>query len=361
MRGGLLLKLAVESIALYAPVELEIVTPDGITLLAHGTIVQHTPGVAVAVAFQPREVAGLREAISNARRTEDEPGPPRTFEVVEAAAAPAHAPSRASASFPAAEPGSSASRIALEPPGVPPSRPSPGAYSTARRPATRPASFASNPAIPAARAAASPTSASRLPVPPPAHAAPAPAHVAPHAPSAGATATAASAAAEPTEFAESPESGIVAVPAEVAAPAAPAPEAATPPARSAAAHAESTAAQKIQLALTGNRDERTAVLRDVNKSAHVHVLRNPGLQADEVLGIAKMTNVSPDLLLGIANRREWAGRPEIAVALIRNPKIPPVTAVKLLDYVTPDQLRQLAKDPHARPPVQAAARKRVVK
>ena len=117
---------------------------------------------------------------------------------------------------------------------------------------------------------------------------------------------------------------------------------------------------KIQLALTGNREERTAILRELNKSLHVHVLRNPGLQLDEVVAIAKMTNVSPDLLMGVANRREWSGRPEVAIALVRNPKTPVDVAVKLLDKVSAADLRFLAKDPNARPPVQAAARKKVL-
>ena len=73
-----------------------------------------------------------------------------------------------------------------------------------------------------------------------------------------------------------------------------------------------------------------------------------------------MTDVSPDLLLALANRREWASRPEVAVALARNPKLPPMIAVRLLEYVSAQDLRFLAKDPHARPPIQQAARKKVL-
>lgn len=119
-------------------------------------------------------------------------------------------------------------------------------------------------------------------------------------------------------------------------------------------------AAKIHAALYGNKDERMRIMRDVNKMMHPYVLRNPGLGVDEVLVIAKMNTVAPDLLTGIAERREWAQRPDIAIALVRNPKTPTPTAIRLLEYVSSADLRQLAKDSKTRPAVQQAARKKVL-
>src|SRR5688572_27465642 len=79
-------------------------------------------------------------------------------------------------------------------------------------------------------------------------------------------------------------------------------------------------AQKIQQALHGDKHQRMAILREPNKMLHGYVLRNPQLQLDEVVFIARMTTVSTDLLTFIAGRREWAERPEVAIALVRNPK-----------------------------------------
>lgn len=53
-------------------------------------------------------------------------------------------------------------------------------------------------------------------------------------------------------------------------------------------------------------------------------------------------------------------RPEIAIALVRNPKVPPPLAIRLLDHVSAAELRQLAKDSRTREPVQRAARKKVM-
>lgn len=119
-------------------------------------------------------------------------------------------------------------------------------------------------------------------------------------------------------------------------------------------------AERIQQALRGNRDERAAILRDGNPSLQLMVLRNPGLQLDELGAIAKMRTVTPELLKQIADRREWAQRPDIAIALVRNPKTPVPLAIRMLDHVSQQDLRQLAKDANTRAPVQHAARKKVL-
>ncbi len=119
-------------------------------------------------------------------------------------------------------------------------------------------------------------------------------------------------------------------------------------------------AEKIQRALHGTKDERGAILRDTNRMLHPYVLKNPNLGIDEVLAIAKMRTVSPDVLSQICERREWVQRADIAIALVRNPITPVGVAVKLLEHVTQLDLRQLAKDSHTRQPIQQAARKRVI-
>lgn len=140
---------------------------------------------------------------------------------------------------------------------------------------------------------------------------------------------------------------------------APAPAAGAPPGAE-KTNAEKTNAEKIQLALHGNKDQRAAILRDLNKTLHPYVLRNPGLQLEEVLAMAKNATLAPELLKAIADRREWAQRPDIAIGLVRNVKTPIPVALKVLEFVTDGDLRQLAKDNRTRGPIQQAARKKVV-
>lgn len=118
--------------------------------------------------------------------------------------------------------------------------------------------------------------------------------------------------------------------------------------------------EKINQALKGDRDARAAILRSPNRPLHVHVLRNPGLTLEEIGQIARMTTVSVDVLRQIAERREWGHRPEIAIALLRNPTVPPPVAIPLLAFVSEAELRQLAKDSRTREPIQRAARKRLL-
>lgn len=117
----------------------------------------------------------------------------------------------------------------------------------------------------------------------------------------------------------------------------------------------------IHKARYGNKDERAQIMRGTDRTLHRYVLTNPGIGLDEVVFIAKMTTVAPDLLQAIADRREWAQRPDIAYAIVRNPKAPVPLAVKLLQYVAPGDLRQIAKMANVRMPIAQAARRLVLR
>jgi hypothetical protein len=121
-----------------------------------------------------------------------------------------------------------------------------------------------------------------------------------------------------------------------------------------------TRAEKIQKALHGTRDERNAILRDRDRTLHAFVLKNPQLNADDVVTIAKNAQMTPDLLKQIGERKDWFQRPAIALALARNPKTPPELAVRALDHVPLDILRQMAKGAGVLPHVTQAARKKLL-
>jgi hypothetical protein len=134
----------------------------------------------------------------------------------------------------------------------------------------------------------------------------------------------------------------------------------TPEARRDVAVGSSPAIDRIQLALRGDREQRLAILRDRHRAVHVYVLRNPGLTFDEIVAIARMPTVAPEVLTQIAERREWGQKPDVAMALIRNPATPTPVAVRLIDFVSETDLRLLAKDTRTREPIQRAARKKLL-
>lgn len=128
----------------------------------------------------------------------------------------------------------------------------------------------------------------------------------------------------------------------------------------AAQMARMTFAEKVQMALHGSRDDRAAIVRDQNKQLHPFVLRSPNVTPEEIAGWAANPQMSADFLKQIAERKEWISRPAIAVALARNPKAPAEIAIRALDYVSVELLRQMAKGVGALPHIVQAARKKIL-
>ena len=61
-----------------------------------------------------------------------------------------------------------------------------------------------------------------------------------------------------------------------------------------------TLQEKMQLALTGDREQRLAMLRDVNKALHPLVLKNSRLALEEVQWAARSPQLNPEALKLIA-------------------------------------------------------------
>jgi hypothetical protein len=116
--------------------------------------------------------------------------------------------------------------------------------------------------------------------------------------------------------------------------------------------------QKMQLALSGGREERMALFRDVNKTLHVYVLRNPRIALDEIQYAAKQPSLSPEALKMIAEHREWGSNATVCAALVRNPKTPLPVALRLLERIPASDLRAIAKG-GARDQIVHAARKKL--
>lgn len=117
--------------------------------------------------------------------------------------------------------------------------------------------------------------------------------------------------------------------------------------------------EKQELALSGNRLERLALLKDSNKALHSLVLKNRKITAEEVRMLAAFRNANPQALQKIAANREWARDGRIVSALVGNPKTPPQVAVRLLDRLPAAELRRLAKATDVPPAISRAARRKL--
>lgn len=121
-----------------------------------------------------------------------------------------------------------------------------------------------------------------------------------------------------------------------------------------------TVAQRMALAMKGTREERSILIRDPNKIVAVAVLSSPKQTETEVESIAKMANVSDEILRIIAHTRAWVKNYGVVLALTKNPKTPVAVSMNLLSRLNEKDLRMLSSDRNIPDVVRLTARKKVV-
>lgn len=132
----------------------------------------------------------------------------------------------------------------------------------------------------------------------------------------------------------------------------------TPAARSLYAEiATMGVAQKIKLALRGNKDARQILLRENNKLIRRLVLSNPRMTDGEVLQITHNRTADEELLRIIGDRREWVRNYQVRLGLATNPKTPTGIALKQLSFLGDRDIRMLAKSRNVPQTVAVQARR----
>ena len=119
-------------------------------------------------------------------------------------------------------------------------------------------------------------------------------------------------------------------------------------------------AQRMTLAMKGSREERAVLIRDPNKIVAVAVLSSPKLTETEVESIAKMANVSDEILRMIGFSRAWTKNYAVVHALVRNPKTPVAVSMNFLVRLSDKDLRNLSTNRNVPDVLRVSARKRVV-
>jgi hypothetical protein len=116
----------------------------------------------------------------------------------------------------------------------------------------------------------------------------------------------------------------------------------------------------MTVAMKGTREERAILIRDPNKIVAAAVLSSPKLNDTEVEAIAKMANVSEDVLRTIALSRAWTKSYAIVHALVRNPKTPVAMSMNFLPRLVDKDLRSLSTNRNVPEVLRVTARKKVV-
>jgi len=116
-------------------------------------------------------------------------------------------------------------------------------------------------------------------------------------------------------------------------------------------------AEKLKLALRGNRDARMILIRDTNKLLRRFVVMNPRIGEDEVIAVTRNKSVDEELLRMITERREWMRNYQVRLGLATNPKARLPIALRQLSTLGERDLRLIARSKNVPQAISAQARR----
>jgi hypothetical protein len=99
---------------------------------------------------------------------------------------------------------------------------------------------------------------------------------------------------------------------------------------------------RVKLAMKGDREARTILIRDSNKIVSAAVMNNPRITEHEVENIAAMRTVSDEVLRLIALNRAWTRSYSVIHNLVRNPRTPIPSVITILPRIRSKDLINLS-------------------
>ncbi len=120
-------------------------------------------------------------------------------------------------------------------------------------------------------------------------------------------------------------------------------------------------AQKIQLAVKGDKEARNILMRDSNRMVQIAIINNPRLTEGEVVMIAQSKSIDEEVLRRIAASREWLKQYRVRLALCTNPKTPVAISTKLVTTLMPTDVKLISKSKSVPTIVAQAARRMLTK
>ena len=116
-------------------------------------------------------------------------------------------------------------------------------------------------------------------------------------------------------------------------------------------------ADKIKIALTGDKEWRSILTKDSNKLVSSAVIKNPRITQAEILNISKSKIQNDDILRLICMNREWLKNYQIRKALVENNKTPLPKALRFMATLTEKDLGALAKSKNVPTVISTQARR----
>jgi hypothetical protein len=104
------------------------------------------------------------------------------------------------------------------------------------------------------------------------------------------------------------------------------------------------ARDRMKLAMKGDREARSILIRDSNRMVATAVIHNPRVTDQEVENIAAMRTVADEVLRLIALNRNWARSYPVIHNLVRNPRTPVPTVLSTLPRIRSKDLINLTQN-----------------
>lgn len=104
-----------------------------------------------------------------------------------------------------------------------------------------------------------------------------------------------------------------------------------------------TIAQKIAVAMKGNKEVRSMLVRDTNKLVAIAAIKNPRMTDSEVATVAASRSVHDEVIRTISMNGQWLRQYSVKLALVGNPKTPLPIAMKFLPLLKAIDVKNIAK------------------
>lgn len=101
---------------------------------------------------------------------------------------------------------------------------------------------------------------------------------------------------------------------------------------------------RMKLAMKGDREARTILIRDPNKIISSAVVQNPKITEQEIEKAASMRSINQDVLRMISINRNWARNYKIIHILCLNPRTPLANVMGFLPRLQPKDLMAISKN-----------------
>ena len=114
--------------------------------------------------------------------------------------------------------------------------------------------------------------------------------------------------------------------------------------------------QKIKLATMGSREARIILIRESNKLVALAAVSSPQITDQEILSVAASRTMNSDVLRHIYTARNYLKNYTIKLTLVKNPKVPLPTALKLMLTLQERDIKELSRDRNVPQTIQSQAK-----